>query len=59
MDNTGIITKLLLDCLEKLPFQDVLIPFFIHDSVLAQLFWLKSNPTHGWSQDASLFSFLL
>jgi len=38
--------KMLLDCWEKLPLQDVLIIFFIHGSVLGQNF--ESAHSLGW-----------
>jgi len=53
VENAQITTKLLQGRREKLLFQNVLIPFFIYGSVLGRI---VREPTHEWSQDASLFA---
>ena len=61
LEKAFILTKLFLEGWEKLLPEDVLVPFFIHGCVLRQncvspLPWLRSNPTHEWSQDALLLA---
>ena len=61
LEKALFVTKLFLDGWEKLLSEDVLVPFFIHGCVLVQncvspLPWLRSNPTHEWSQDALMLA---